>query len=57
MEGTFGVLKQDLGFRRFLHRGSGKVHKMLYLLAMGFNIEKLHNRIPARRVDITLFTV
>ena len=50
------LLKQDLGFRRFLHRGSGKVHKMLYLLAMGFNIEKLHNRIQAGRVNTTLFT-
>ncbi|WP_170998878.1 transposase, partial [Veillonella tobetsuensis] len=56
VEGAFGVLKQDLGFRRFLHRGSGKVNKMLYLLAMGFNIEKLHNRIQAGRVNTTLFT-
>ena len=56
VEGTFGVLKQDLEFRRFLHRGSGNVHKMLYLLAMGFNIAKLHNRIQAGRVNTTLFT-
>ncbi|MBS7042580.1 transposase [Veillonella sp.] len=42
VEGTFGVLKQDLGFRWFLHRGNGKVHKMLYLLAMGFKLTKLH---------------
>lgn len=55
VEGAFGVLKQDLGFRRFLHRGSGKVHKMLYLLVMGFNITKLHNRIHAGRVNTTLF--
>ena len=53
VEGAFGVLKQDLGFRRFLHRGSGNVYKMLYLSLMGFNLAKLHNR---RRVDITLFT-
>ena len=56
VEGAFGVLKQDLGFRRFLHRGSGNVHKMLYLLVMGFNIAKLHNRIQAGRVNTTLFT-
>ena len=56
VEGTFGVLKQDFGFRRFLHRGSGNVHKMLYLLAMGFNLAKLHNRIQAGRVNTTLFT-
>ena len=57
VEGTFGVLKQDLGFRRFLHRGTGKVHKMLYLLAMGFNLTKLHNRIQAGRIHTTVFTV
>ena len=51
------MLKQDLGFRRFLHRGSGNVHKMLYLLAMGFNLAKLHNRIQAGRINTTLFTV
>lgn len=56
VEGAFGVLKQDLGFRRLLHRGSGNVHKMLYLLAMGFNLAKLHNRIQAGRVNTTLFT-
>ena len=50
------MLKQDLGFRRFLHRGSGNVHKMLYLLSMGFNLAKLHNRIQAGRVNTTLFT-
>ena len=56
VEGTFGVLKQDFGFRRFLHRGTGKVHKILYLLAMGFNLAKLHNRIQAGRIHTALFT-
>ena len=56
VEGAFGVLKQDLGFRRFLHRGSGNVLKMLYLLAMGFNLTKLHNRKQAGRINTTLFT-
>lgn len=56
VEGVFGVLKQDLGFRRFLHRGSGNVHKILYLLAMGFNLAKLHNRIQAGRIHTALFT-
>lgn len=32
-----------------------EVHKMLYLLAMGFNITKLHNRIHAGRVNTTSF--
>ena len=39
-----------------IHRGNGNVHKMLYLLAMGFNLTKLHNRIQAGRVNTTLFT-
>ena len=56
VEGTFGVLKQDFGFRQFLHRGTGKVHKILYLLAMGFNLAKLHNRIQAGRIHTALFT-
>lgn len=56
VEGIFGVLKQDFGFRRFLHRGTGKVHKILYLLAMGFNLAKLHNRIQAGRIHTALFT-
>ena len=35
VEGTFGVLKQDFGFRRFLHRGTGKVHKNLVPISNG----------------------
>ena len=45
VEGAFGVLKQDFQFGRLLHRGNDHVRKMLYLLAMGFNILKLHHRI------------
>ena len=56
VEGAFGVLKQNLGLRRFLNRGSGNVHKMLYLLAMGFNIAKLHDKIHAGQINTTLFT-
>ena len=55
VEGAFGVLKQDFGFKRLLHRGTGNIRKMLYLLAMGFNIAKLHNRIRAERVNTSLF--
>ena len=54
VEGAFGVLKQDLGFRRLLHRGSENVHKMLYLLSMRFNLAKLHNRIQAEHKDTLL---
>lgn len=49
VEGAFGVLKQDMGFRRFLMRGQVKVQTELLLLAMAFNINKLHNKIQDNR--------
>lgn len=49
VEGAFGVLKQDMGFRRFLLRGKLKVETELVLLAMAFNINKLHNKIQSNR--------
>jgi len=49
VEGAFGVLKQDMGFRRFLLRGQAKVQTELFLLAMAFNINKLHNKIQTNR--------
>ena len=49
VEGAFGVLKQDMGFRRFLLRGRVKVETELLLLAMAFNINKLHSKIQSNR--------
>ena len=49
VEGAFGVLKQDMGFRRFLLRGQVKVQTELLLLAMAFNVNKLHNKIQNGR--------
>lgn len=49
VEGAFGVLKQDMGFRRFLLRGQVKVQTELLLLATAFNINKLHNKIQNNR--------
>jgi transposase len=49
VEGAFGVLKQDMGFRRFLMRGSAKVQTELLLLCMGYNLNKLHNKIQSGR--------
>ena len=45
VEGVFGVLKQDYGFRRFLTRGTKKIETQFFLLAFAFNIQKLCNRI------------
>lgn len=49
VEGAFGVLKQDMGFRRFLLRGQIKVQTEIFLLATAFNINKLHNKIQSDR--------
>ena len=49
VEGAFGVLKQDLGFRRFLLRGQVKVETEFLLLAIAFNINKFHNKIQSNR--------
>jgi transposase len=49
VEGAFGVLKQDMGFRRFLLRGSVKVQTEFLLLCMGYNLNKLHNKIQSGR--------
>jgi len=49
VEGAFGILKQDMGFRRFLLRGRVKVQTEILLLAMAFNINKLHNKTQAKR--------
>jgi transposase len=55
VEGAFGVLKQDYGFRRFLTRGKRNVKMEFLLLSFGFNINKLHNRIMNDRVGKRLF--
>jgi transposase len=49
VEGAFGVLKQDMGFRRFLLRGSVKVQTEFLLLCMGYNLNKLHNKMQSGR--------
>jgi len=49
VEGAIGVLKHDMGFRRFLMRGQAKVQIELFLLAIAFNINKLHSKIQTNR--------
>lgn len=56
VEGAFGILKQDMGFRRFLMRGQVKVQTEILLLAMAFNINKLHNKIQSKRCGQYLHT-
>lgn len=41
VEGAFGLLKNDFGFRRFLTRGKANIRAELFLLAMAFDLKKL----------------
>ncbi len=49
VEGTFGVLKEDMGFRRFLTRGTTNVRTEILILCLAYNIQKLHNKTVANR--------
>jgi len=57
VEGTFGVIKQDHHFRRFLCRGKKKVASELFLLGMGYNVRKLFRKITDDRLHVHLFKV
>jgi hypothetical protein len=48
VEGAFGMLKEDYGFRRFLTRGASNVTTECLLMVFSYNINKLHNRIMGR---------
>ena len=48
-EGAFGGLKEDMGFRRFLTRGTANVKTEITLLCLSYNIQKLHNKTIANR--------
>ena len=49
VEGAFGVLKEDMGFRRFLTRGTANVRTEILVLCLAYNIQKLHNKTIADR--------
>jgi len=55
VEGSFGEIKQDMGFRRFLCKGKQNVLVESVLLAMAHNINKLHNKIQSDRTETHLF--
>jgi transposase len=55
VEGSFGELKQDMGFRRFLCKGKQNVLAESILLALARNINKLHNKIQSERTGTYLF--
>ena len=57
VEGVFGVLKEDYGFRRFLTRGKQNIETQFFLLAFALNIEKLCNRTKKGRIGLDLFAL
>ena len=54
-EGAFGTVKQNYSFRQFLLRGNKKVSTEIMLLAMAYNINKLHSKIQQNRTGTQLF--
>jgi len=54
-EGAFGVIKQNYAFRQFLLRGHKKVSTEIFLISMGYNINKLHAKIQQNRTGTQLF--
>ena len=54
-EGSFANVKEDMNFRRYLYRGKENVLAQSVLLAIGFDINKLHHKIMAGRTGTHLF--
>ena len=56
-EGSFAVIKEDMEFRRYLYRGKENVTAQSILLAIGYNINKLHHKIQSERTGQHLFSL
>ena len=54
VEGVFGSIKEDHGFRRFLLRGKKNVYCEFLLMSLGHNINKLHSKIQSGRCGCLL---
>ena len=54
-EGSFANVKEDMNFRRYLYRGSENVLAQSTLLAMAFDISKIHHKIMSKRIGTHLF--
>lgn len=55
MEGAFGVLKNGYEFQRFLLRGKRKVKLEILLLCIGYNLNKLQEKIQEIALTIEQF--
>lgn len=56
-EGSFGDLKQNMRFRRYLSRGGVNVLAESALLAMAKNLNKLHHKIQKGKTGTHLFAL
>lgn len=56
-EGSFAVIKEDMNFRRYLYRGKANVTAQSIILAIGYNINKLHYKIQSERTGQHLFSL
>lgn len=57
VEGSFANIKEDMEFRRYLYRGQGNVTAQSIILAIGYNINKLHHKIQSERTGQHLFAL
>lgn len=55
VEGSFGDIKEDSAFRRFLCRGKENVYAESVLFAMAHNLGWLHSRIQNDKLDVHLY--
>lgn len=56
-EGSFASIKEDMDFRRYLYRGKENVTAQSVILAIGYNINKLHHKIQSGRTGHHLFAL
>jgi transposase len=54
VEGAFGIIKEDRHFDQFLTRGLPNVKTELFLLCIGYNMNKLHAKIQNNRIGCIL---
>ncbi|PID82148.1 MAG: IS5/IS1182 family transposase [Clostridiales bacterium] len=54
-EGSFANIKADMNFRRYSRRGNNNVLMESLVVAMAFNINKLHHKIQSKRTGQYLF--
>ena len=54
-EGTFAVVKEDMGFRQYLYRGMKNALAESVLVAIAYNFNKLHWKIQSQKLELRLY--